>query len=167
MAWSVPAVGQSVRCHGAYESDISPGPPHMSSHLETVRKIYEAFGRGDLDTITAALAADCQWEHWSDNSAQKAGVPWLQPRVGPAQVREFFELLGQMAQVREFSVRRLMAGDQAVVAEIEIGLAVGGGATVLRDEELHLWVFDATGKVCAMRHYVDTMKHARLSPVTV
>lgn len=35
----------------------------------------------------------------------------------------------------------------------------GGG--YYRDEELHLWTFDAAGKVVRMRHYVDTAKHIR------
>ncbi len=29
----------------------------------------------------------------------------------------------------------------------------------MRDEELHLWRFDADGLICGMRHYVDTAKH--------
>jgi ketosteroid isomerase-like protein len=136
----------------------------MSSHTQAVQAIYEAFGRGDVETVLSFLAPDCRWEHWSDNFAQKAGVPWLQPRVGPSQVREFFALLGHAAQVREFGVRRLMSGSDAVVAEIEITLAVGAEGRLLRDEELHLWVFDATGKVSAMRHYVDTLKHTQFLP---
>jgi uncharacterized protein len=30
-----------------------------------------------------------------------------------------------------------------------------------RDEEMHLWTFDATGKVIRLRHYTDTAKHIR------
>jgi len=28
-----------------------------------------------------------------------------------------------------------------------------------RDEEMHLWTFDANGKVIRLRHYTDTAKH--------
>jgi uncharacterized protein len=37
-----------------------------------------------------------------------------------------------------------------------VTLATGGR---MRDEELHLWRFDADGRICGMRHYVDTAKH--------
>ena len=29
----------------------------------------------------------------------------------------------------------------------------------MRDEELYVWRFDAHGRICGMRHYVDTAKH--------
>src|SRR5689334_20957300 len=28
------------------------------------------------------MAPDVEWESWADNSAQRAGVPWLTPRQG-------------------------------------------------------------------------------------
>jgi ketosteroid isomerase-like protein len=50
-----------------------------------------------------------------------------------------------------------MASENQVTAEIviEVGLPDGGR---YRDEELHLWSFDADGKVRALRHYTDTAK---------
>ncbi|MEP6659342.1 MAG: nuclear transport factor 2 family protein [Acidimicrobiales bacterium] len=63
------------------------------SNLATVTALYEAFGRGDVPAILERLADDCAWEAWSDNSAVKAGVPWLQPRVGKAGVAEFFAVV--------------------------------------------------------------------------
>jgi ketosteroid isomerase-like protein len=54
----------------------------MSNHLATVGAIYEAFGKGDIPTILGYMADDVRWEEWDDNSAQRAGVPWLQPPPG-------------------------------------------------------------------------------------
>ncbi|HEX4960771.1 MAG TPA: nuclear transport factor 2 family protein [Thermoanaerobaculia bacterium] len=124
----------------------------MSDHLATVQEIYEAFGRGDIPAILDRLADDVQWEPWADNSAQRAGVPWLQPRTGKAGVLEFFQIVGTLA-VSDFRVLSLMAGGNQVAAEIEIA------TDRFRDQECHLWRFDAAGKVERMRHYVDTAKH--------
>jgi hypothetical protein len=45
-----------------------------------------------------------------------------------------------------------------VVARVAIDVSLPSGGRV-RDEELHLWTFDAAGKIVALRHYIDTAKH--------
>ncbi|MEZ4622295.1 MAG: nuclear transport factor 2 family protein [Caldilineaceae bacterium] len=130
----------------------------MTNHLTTATAIYEAFGRGDIPTILSHMADDVQWEAWADNSAQQAGVPWMQPRQGKAGVLEFFQVLGGMT-IKEFQVLSMMAGDNQVAAEfvIEVDLPSSGGH--YRDEELHLWTFNDAGQVIRLRHYTDTAKH--------
>ena len=49
------------------------------SNLSTVQGIYESFGKGDVPAILAVLADDVEWEAWADNSAVKAGLPWMTP----------------------------------------------------------------------------------------
>jgi hypothetical protein len=130
----------------------------MSDPLTTVSAIYAAFGRGDIPTILDHLADDVRFEEWDDNHAQRAGVPWLQARSGKAGVVEFFGVMGAM-QMRDFRVLSLLAGGNQVAAEIEIEFAVPDTGRTLRDQELHLWTCDDTGKVVRLRHYVDTAKH--------
>jgi len=129
----------------------------MSDHLAAVSAIYEAFGRGDVDAIMERLADDVRWEDWSDNTAQAEGVPWLQPRSGKAGVLEFFQIVSGFT-IREFRVLSLMAGGNQVAAEIVIEAEVHGPGGHFRDEEMHLWTFDSSGKVARLRHYVDTAK---------
>jgi uncharacterized protein len=128
-----------------------------AEQLATVQSIYEAFGRGEIDAILDSLEEDVRWDDWGDSCAQRAGVPWLQARSGREQVKEFFALIGGW-EVAEFSVRDLLASDGQVVAEIVIEAKLPGGGHY-RDEELHLWTFSQSGKVAALRHYVDTAKH--------
>ncbi len=129
----------------------------MVDHLETVTRIYEAFGRGDIPFMIEQLADDVRWEDWTDWSPHRAGVPWLQERHGEAGALEFFQIVGTW-KVTEFQVRGLMAGGNQVCAEIEIAVQLPSGAA-FRDQEMHLWTFDDTGKVARFRHYVDTAKH--------
>jgi uncharacterized protein len=133
----------------------------MADYTATVASIYEAFRTGDVPAILDTLADDVRWEEWTDNSAQKAGVPWLQRRDGKAGALEFFKIAGQMA-MHEFRVLSLLAGGPQVVAEVVID-ATGPSGRRYRDEELHLWTFNDSGKVVRLRHYVDTAKHIAAS----
>lgn len=97
------------------------------------------------------------WEQWADNSAQKAGVPWLQAWEGKAGVLEFFKVMGSL-NVLDFRVLSLMAGGNQVAAEFEIEF-VAPSTGRLRDQEMHLRTFNDEGKVVRLRHYTDTAKH--------
>jgi uncharacterized protein len=130
----------------------------MTDPLATVGVIYEAFGKGDIPAILDQMADDVRWEEWADNSAQKAGVPWLLPRHGKDGVLEFFKVMGGL-QVLDFRVLSLMAGGNQVAVEFEIEFAVPSTGRRQRDQEMHLWTFDDTGKVIRLRHYTDTAKH--------
>lgn len=130
----------------------------------TVAALYEAFGRGDVPYILDQLANDVLFDaDWSDNHAQRAGVAHLMPRRGPAQVADFFALIGTW-HVEQFQVLDLIGSGNQVVAEIRAGFSLPNGAR-LTDDELHLWTFNTTGKVARFRHYVDTAKHMAVAAV--
>lgn len=133
----------------------------MSRNLETVKTIYAAFGRGDIPAILDTLADNVAWEAWADNSAARAGVPWLVPRYGKTGAAEFFGLIGPMLVVKDFRVLSMMDGGDQVAVEFEIECDVASSGGHYRDEEMHLWTFDAAGKVTRLRHYTDTAKHMR------
>jgi ketosteroid isomerase-like protein len=128
-----------------------------AANLGTVRDIYDAFGRGQIDAILDRLAENVQWEQWTRSFAQRADVPWLKARSGHDGAVDFFSIVGTF-EIIEFSVLDLMASEHQVTAEVVIEAKVPGGGR-FRDEELHLWSFDATGNVSRMRHYTDTAKH--------
>lgn len=130
----------------------------MNNHLEVITTIYEAFGKGDVPTILEQMADDVQWEQWADNSAQRAGVPWLAPRSGKAGVLAFFQILGGMP-VKEFQILSMMAGGNQVAVEFVIEVDVSTISGHYRDEEIHLWTLNDQGKVTRLRHYTDTAKH--------
>lgn len=123
------------------------------SNLETVKAIYEAFGKGDIPFILDQLAKTVEWEAWADNTAQKENVPWLKMRRGKEGVLEFFKTVESLGGVNRFEVLSLLEGGNQVAAEVIIG------SNYFLDEEIHLWDFNAEGKIVRMRHYVDTAKH--------
>jgi uncharacterized protein len=122
------------------------------SNLATIQALYEDFGKGDIPAILDKLADNVEWESWEDNRAQQAGVPWLQNKTGKAGVVEFFQVVSTLG-VNRFEVLSLLEGKNQIAAEVVIG------TESYVDEEIHLWDFDADGKITRMRHYVDTAKH--------
>ena len=124
----------------------------MSRHTKTVEAIYAAFGRGDIPGILAALREDVEWEH----DAVDHGIPWLMPRQRRAQVAGFFEALRALDFHR---FEPILADDTMAAAVIHIEIAVRATGRVISDVELHLWTFDAQGKVARFRHVADTHQH--------
>jgi uncharacterized protein len=139
----------------------------MSRNLDTVKHIYSAFGRGDVPAILDSLADDVAWEAWADNSAATAGVPWLVPRHGKSGAAEFFGLIGPGLVVKDFRVLSIMDGGNQIAVEFEIECDVPSTGGHYRDEEIHLWTFNAEGKVSRLRHYTDTAKHIRAAGLAI
>jgi ketosteroid isomerase-like protein len=52
-----------------------------------------------------------------------------------------------------------MGNENQVAVEFILEANVPATGGHYRDEEMHLWTFDANGKVIRLRHYVDTAKH--------
>jgi ketosteroid isomerase-like protein len=129
-----------------------------STHTATVATLYQAFGRGDVPSILDLLAEDVRFDaDWTNHYGQRAGLEHMTPRRGPAQVAEFFALIAEW-QVEDFEVLDLLASGSQVVAEVRTAFTLPNGGR-FADEELHLWTFNAAGKVTRFRHYVDTAKH--------
>jgi ketosteroid isomerase-like protein len=129
------------------------------SNLATVQAIYEAFGARDGAGFLGHLADDVRWEDWPDNRAVEAGVPWLRSYTGRDAVGGFLAAAAEM-EITELQILNMMeGGDQVAVSfVIEVNLPNCGGRSY-RDEEIHLWTFNADGEVTSLRHYVDTAKH--------
>ena len=127
-----------------------------TDHAATVRAMYDAFGRGDVEAILAHVAEDAEWEPWPDNHGQRAGVALLAARRGHAGVAEFFATCATM-QYHAFEVHDLMTGGDKVGVTLRICATPPGGQR-FDDEIMHLFTFDAAGKVRAFRQYVDTAK---------
>lgn len=59
----------------------------QNEYAETVKAIYEAFGRGDVAAILDKLDDAVEWE----TSVPVSDVLWLKARRGKANVAGFFE----------------------------------------------------------------------------
>ena len=127
----------------------------MSQHLQTVGKIYEAFGKGDIPAILDLLDDNVAWESWKRRSAIEAGVPWYQARNGKDGAARFFEEVGKL-QVTDIQIHGMMSNETSVAVDFEFAATYPATGRSYRDEEIHLWTFGNHGKVLRFRHYIDT-----------
>jgi hypothetical protein len=123
------------------------------NNLETVKAIYEAFGKGDIPFILSCLDENVAWEKWNDNCAQTSGVPYMREKNSVAGVAEFFGEVGKLG-VKMSKVISIMGEGNKFAVEFEIETERFG-----YEEEIHLWTFGENGKVTGFRHYLDTAKH--------
>jgi hypothetical protein len=131
----------------------------MSDNIAVVQSIYAAFGRGDVPAILAACAPDVDWEY----GQQDGEVPYLVRQRGREGVARFFGALAETLRIDRFVVKELLAGDGLVVALIDIeGVSLLTGRTLREEDEVHLWRFDAAGKVARFRHALDSAQHERV-----
>jgi uncharacterized protein len=129
------------------------------SNVETVKKGYEAFGRGDIAAILDLLAEDVRWEHHSTgNTAQDRDVPYMRARSGREAAAGFFHDIAEDFEMSSFNPHSFLEGDGQVAAVIEYELTVKATGKRVHDEEIHLWEFGPDGKVVAYRHFLDTAK---------
>ena len=122
------------------------------SNLATVQGIYAAFGRGDIPAILAALADDVEWEY----GVNSTDVPWLQPRRGRDAVLGFFQSLATV-EIHQFVPSACFESGGTVVALCQFEATVKAtGKRIAEVDEVHVWHFDAAGKVARFRHRIDT-----------
>jgi ketosteroid isomerase-like protein len=122
------------------------------SNLATVQGIYEAFGRGDVPAILERLAEDVEWEY----GVNSTDVPWLQPRRGRDAVAGFFQSLGGIDFHRLEATTFLESGPVVVVLLQVEATVKTTGRQVSESDEVHIWHFDAAGRIARFRHRADT-----------
>ena len=74
-----------------------------------IQKLYDAFGRGDVQTILDNLTADVDW-----GMEGPAAVPFTGQRKGPAEVMGFFEALATTQTNQKLTVETLLAQGDTV-----------------------------------------------------
>lgn len=137
----------------------------QDDNVQTVNKIYEAFGRGDVAAILECLSPDVEWEYaWSASP-----VPWLQPGRGRDHATRFFTGLAGQLEFHRFEVSHALPGQGVVVAFASLEATVlSTGKRIVETDEAHVWYFDDGGLVRRFRHAADTYQHVRaLQPEVV
>lgn len=128
----------------------------MSSNLEVVGQIYEAFGRGDVATIMGLLTDDVDFGSVADHPV----APW-HGRRDKAQVPAFFEAIGTHLDVTEFTPLSFATNDTDVQVVIRFGVRVKStnkAGTML----LNHWWRLRDGRVFYYRGSEDTALTAEL-----
>jgi ketosteroid isomerase-like protein len=123
------------------------------SHADTIRAVYEAFGRGDVNAIIERLAPDVQW----DCDRTPNDVPWLQPLRGRHEVPKFFAALTEHLDLRRFEPRVVLESGDTVLAMFDIEAIVRStGKRLDEGQAAHIWHFDRSGRISSYKNAVDS-----------
>ena len=119
-------------------------------NLEVVRRGYEAFGRGDVDSLLDLFADDIEWI-----SPGPPDLPTAGTRRGREQVAQFFQAVDQVFDIQQFEPKAFVAqGDQVVVLGTDTARIKATGKVVTED-----WAHAFTlrgGKIVRMQEFIDT-----------
>jgi ketosteroid isomerase-like protein len=127
------------------------------TNVETVKAIYQAFGRGDVPTILDKLDDAVEWE----TMVPVPEVPWLPACRGKANIVGFFESMVPL-QITRFEPRTIFDGDDKVFVLIDFE-AKAHGKSYSFPNNGHLWQFNVAGKVVKFDHVTDTAQMIRMA----
>ena len=124
------------------------------SNIDTVKQIYESFGRQDVPAILSKLADNVEWEYGNGQA-----VPWLQEIKGRDAVPSFFEALGVL-DISLFQPKLYFETENIVIAVTDVQWThKDTGKFVDNQDEIHIWHFNPEGQVAKYGHRVDTHSH--------
>src|SRR6185312_8694048 len=108
------------------------------SNIPTIRRLYQAFSRGDVETILEHLSPEVEWDY----PATGTSVPWLQHRVGREAVAEFFRAVAGL-EMHQFQIKEFLENGDVVVVLLDVDFTVKEtGRRVREEDEIHVWRFD-------------------------
>jgi len=123
----------------------------LTDNAQTVAKMYEAFGRGDIPAILDNLADNCTWIGAGKGSLPQGGVYKGKDAVN------FFMRLGESEDFNAFNTEAIHnIGDNEVVAFGNMtATSKLTGKKVSSDWTMH-WKFNNEGKAIYFQDFFDT-----------
>ena len=96
-----------------------------------------------------------------ENGTAPNPVPWLQPLRGRDQVPRFFDTLAAQVEFHRFVPKQVVGEGALAVGLVDLEATVRAtGKRVVEVDEVHLFHFEAQGRVARCRHRADTWLHA-------
>lgn len=122
------------------------------SNAEFLRGLYEAFGRGDMETVLGAMSPTISWREAEGNPYKPDGQAWIGP---DAIVENLFMKLGEEWDGFTVTPSTFIETDDRVVVEGRYDgtyTSTGGGVDA---QFCHVWEVEG-GKLKAFQQYTDT-----------
>ena len=130
-------------------------------NIETIKAMYDEFGRGDVQAIIERVTDDVDWS--TDAAIESA--PWYGAKRGKDELPSFFEGIEQTGPVTEFTPLSFAANDDGDVhVFLRYAFTVTATGKDVAMNLHHYWKF-RDGKVCFSRSSEDTaLVAAALTP---
>jgi ketosteroid isomerase-like protein len=127
-------------------------------NAETVKHVYESFGRRDVPSILATFDRDVEFRLAEGHPYQPNGTPWIGP---DAVIQHFFKKAGAEWDCWTIDLREVLETRDAVVVECRYTALYKPTGKTLDVQVCHVWRFN-NGRIKSFHQYLDT---ARLQDV--
>lgn len=107
------------------------------TNLQTVKTIYDAFGRGNVAAILYTVTDDVDWAP----DAASDSAPWCGQRIGKGAVSEFFTALAEAIDVVDFTSLSFAANDDEVMVLIRFATRSRASGKEATMHLHHYWRF--------------------------
>jgi uncharacterized protein len=119
----------------------------MAANADTVRRGYEAFGRGDFDGALEPLADDFVWQ-----GPDSERVPGSGTHRGKDEVRQLWEKMGSAFEELRIEPDEFIEGEDTVTV---LGHSSGRARSEFKVPFVHVWRFE-DGTPTRVQTLVDT-----------
>src|ERR1700724_2038587 len=120
-------------------------------NIKTIKDVYEAFARGDVEAVLSKLANDVDWAAETTSMA----APWYGIRHGKDEVATFFQEFGSTMEVQEFTPHAFAATDTEVHTLVRCrATSRSTGRSI--DQDLHHFFRLQSGRIVYYRGTEDT-----------
>jgi ketosteroid isomerase-like protein len=120
-------------------------------NVKKIQSMYEAFGRGDVQTLLDSMTDDIDWSVESSS----ATAPWYGQRQGKEATSAFFQDYGSSVEVHDFTPTAFGSNDTDVFTIIRFRATVRSTGKEIAGQ-LHHYVRFRDGKVYYFRGTEDT-----------
>ena len=129
------------------------------SNAEVIKGLYDAFGRGDIESVFGAFDPNIEWHEAEGNPYEPSGKAW----VGQdAIMQNLFVKLGTEWDGFTVTPKELHDAGDAVIAECRYTGTYKATGKQIDAQVCHVWKL-RDGKIASFQQYVDT---AQLQDVT-
>jgi len=133
----------------------------MADNVATVRSIYDAFARGDVQTVLGLMSEKVVWNE-AEHFTYWTGGPFIGPQ---AVLQGVFARIGQDFDGFTVEVGRLVGCGDTVLSEGRYRGTVKATGKRLDVQVAHVWDL-RDGKIVRFQQYVDTWQVAQATGVT-
>jgi uncharacterized protein len=125
-----------------------------SANIDLIKSLYAAFGRGDIETIIAALAPNVDWTV----SGRREDYPLFGSWSGQSEVRRFFQGVREQ-ETMDFSPREFFSVEDRVFVLGHYAWKIRKTGRTVASDWVHIFTI-ANGKVIKFREFTDTAQFA-------
>jgi ketosteroid isomerase-like protein len=118
-------------------------------NLEVVRRGYDAFGHGDIETLLGLFDEQIEWVTPGPPEVKVSGR-----RVGRQAVAEFFTSLSELFDIQRFEPREFVAQGDRVIVLGEDTTVVRATGKAINGSWAHAFTL-RDGRVVAFQEYLD------------